>query len=117
VDLLEAADARTVKANPLLEKRLIQRTDGDAEVLPGARHVCKLEIHHADALLTGHPHHLRWCRRHATLLPSNCAPDASSLRLQAHCTTHHLHCIVVTSTVRWIGAKCQKWQRHVVHYA
>src|SRR5262249_57972378 len=99
----------SVKADPLFEERLVKRPDGDAEVLPGARHVRKLEVHHPDALLTGHPHHIRWCRRHATLLPSNCAPDASSLRLRAHCTTRYLWRIVETSAMRWIGAKCQKW--------
>src|SRR5260221_13833403 len=69
VDLLEAADAGAIKANALAEERLLQRTGGDAEMLPGAWHVRELKVNHADALLAHHPYHFVSRPRHSWLLP------------------------------------------------
>ncbi len=70
VDLLEAADARAVEADPLLEERLGHLANRDAEVLPASEQVSETEVDHLDAELFrvaddfGGSHLLGRSRRH-----------------------------------------------------
>ena len=114
VDLLEAANARPVKPDALREDRFVEGAQRNTEMLPHAKDIGELEVHHPRAMILRQSQCLPRGHRHAVSPPSAYARSTKESKHErgkdAHCLIWHIAQITslltsITSATRF-GKRC-----------